>query len=85
VCSDVPAALSRSPLPAARTLRIMLNFSPQKAGVAAGRPAACATAKGASGRRPRRLPRCCRGRDAASDPPPRRRARLIESHPQDRN
>jgi hypothetical protein len=47
VCLDVPASLSRSPPPAARALRIALNFSPQKAGAAAGRPAACATAKGA--------------------------------------
>jgi hypothetical protein len=36
VCSDVPADLSRSPPPAARALRIALNFSPQKAGAAAG-------------------------------------------------
>jgi hypothetical protein len=47
VCSDVPAGLSRSPPSAAHALRIALNFSPQKAGVAAGRPTACATAKGA--------------------------------------
>jgi hypothetical protein len=40
VCSDVPAGLSRSPPPAARALRITLNFSPQKAAAAAGRPAA---------------------------------------------
>jgi hypothetical protein len=38
-----------------------------------------ATAKGASGRRPRCPPRCCRSRDAASDPPPRGRGRLVES------
>jgi hypothetical protein len=42
VCSDVPVGLSRSPPLAARALRIALNFSPQKAGAAAGRPAACA-------------------------------------------
>jgi hypothetical protein len=36
VCSNVPAGLSRSPLPAARALRIDFNFSPQKAGTAAG-------------------------------------------------
>jgi hypothetical protein len=46
VCSNVPASLSRSPPPAARTLRIVLNFCPQKAGAAAGQPAARATAKG---------------------------------------
>jgi hypothetical protein len=40
VCSDVPAGLSRLPPPAARALRIALNFSPQKAGATAGRPAA---------------------------------------------
>jgi hypothetical protein len=40
VCSDVPAGLSCSSPPAARALRIALNFSPQKAGAAAGRPAA---------------------------------------------
>jgi hypothetical protein len=47
VCSDVLAGLSCSPPPAARAVRIALNFSPQKAGAAAGRPAgcACATAK----------------------------------------
>jgi hypothetical protein len=39
VCSDVPAGLSCSPPPAARALRIPLNFSPQKAGTAVGRPA----------------------------------------------
>jgi hypothetical protein len=70
LCSDVPAGLSRSPLPAARALRIVLNFSPQKAGAAASRPAAHARRrKGQSGRRPRHPPCCCRGRDAASDPP----------------
>jgi hypothetical protein len=82
LCSNIPAGLSRSPPPAARALRIALNFSPQKAGTAAGWLDACATAKGASGRRLRRPPCCRRGRDAASDPPPRGRARLTESHRQ---
>jgi hypothetical protein len=68
VCSDVPAGLSRSPPPAARALRIALNFSHQKADAAAGRLAACATAKGANRRRPRRPPCCRRDRDATSDP-----------------
>jgi hypothetical protein len=40
VCSDVPAGLSYSPPPAVRALRIALNFSPQKASAATGRPAA---------------------------------------------
>jgi hypothetical protein len=40
VCSDVPAGLSRSPPLAPRALRIVLNFSPQKADAAAGQPAA---------------------------------------------
>jgi hypothetical protein len=57
LCSDVPAGLSYSPPPAARALRIALNLSPQKAGAAAGGPTACATAKGASGRRPWRHPK----------------------------
>jgi hypothetical protein len=48
VCSDDPAGLSHSPPPAARALRIALNFSPQKAGAAAGQPATCVTVKGAS-------------------------------------
>jgi hypothetical protein len=81
VCSDVPTGLSRSPPPAARALRIVLNFSAQKVSAAAGWPAACATAKGANGRRPHRPPRCRRGRDAASDPSPR----LVESHHQGGN
>jgi hypothetical protein len=85
VCSDVPAGLSRSPSPAARALRIVLNFSPQKAGAAAGRPAAFAMAKGASRHRLRRPPCCRRGRDAASDPPPHGRVRLVESHRQGGN
>jgi hypothetical protein len=82
VCSDVPIGLSYSLSPAARAMSIVLNFSPQKAGATAGQPAACATAKGASGRQPLRPPRCRRGRDATSDPPPRGRAHLIESHRQ---
>jgi hypothetical protein len=85
VCSDVPISLSRSPSLAAHTLRITLNFSPQKAGTAVGRPAACATTKGASGRRPRCPPCCRRGCDAASDPPPRGRTHLIESQCQGGN
>jgi hypothetical protein len=79
VCSDVHVGLPRSLPPAARAPRIALNFSPHKSGVAARRPAACATEKWASRRRPRCPPRCCRGRDATSDPPPRGRARLVES------
>jgi hypothetical protein len=85
VCSDVPVGLSHLPPPAARALRIALNFSPQKVSAAAGRPAACAMAKGASGRRPLHPPRCRRGRDAASDPPPRDHAHLVESHRQGGN
>jgi hypothetical protein len=72
VCSDVPADLSRSPPQAARAMRITLNFSPQKAGTAVGRPPPVRDGeRGQSGRRPRRPPRCRRGRDAAFDPPPR--------------
>jgi hypothetical protein len=63
-----------------RALRMTLNFSPQKAGDAAGWPAACVMAKGARGRRLRRPSRCRCGRATASDPPPRGRARLVESH-----
>jgi hypothetical protein len=85
VCSDVPAGLSRSPLPAARALRITLNFSPQKAGAAASQPTMCAAVKGASRRRPHRPSRCHRGRDAASDPPPHGRTSLVESHRQGGN
>jgi hypothetical protein len=40
VYSDVLAGLSRLPPPAACALRITLNFSPRKAGAAAGQPAA---------------------------------------------
>jgi hypothetical protein len=79
VCSDVPAGLSRSPLPAARTLGITLNFSPQKAGAAAGRPAACATAKGARADVDHTVLRTVA---AAATPPPillLGRARLVES------
>jgi hypothetical protein len=80
VCSDMPTGLSHSPLPATSALRIALNFSPQKAGAAAGRPTACSMAKGASRCRPHRPPCCHHGRAAALDPPPRGCARLIESH-----
>jgi hypothetical protein len=85
VCSDVPVVLSRSPPPAAHALGITLNFSPRKAGAAAVPPAACAMVKGAIRRRPRHPPRCRRGRDTASDPPPRGRARLVESRRQGGN
>jgi hypothetical protein len=71
VCSDVPTGLSRSPPPAARALRIAFSFSPQKADAVAGRPRVCDDERGQSGCRPRRPPRCRRGRDAASDPFPR--------------
>jgi hypothetical protein len=74
VFSDVPAGLSHSPPLAARALRIALNFSLQKASAAVGRPAARAwRRKRQSRRRLRCPPRCRRGRDAASDPPPRPR------------
>jgi hypothetical protein len=46
VCSGVPTGQSRSPPPAAHTLRIALIFSPRKASAAAGRPTSCATVKG---------------------------------------
>jgi hypothetical protein len=67
VCSDVPASLSRSPPPAARALRIALNFSPQKAGAAAGWLAACATTKGARAEVDRAVLRTV---GAAATPPP---------------
>jgi hypothetical protein len=38
-CSDVPVGLSCSAPLATRIMRITLNYSPQKAGAAAGRPA----------------------------------------------
>jgi hypothetical protein len=79
LCAHVHVGLPRSLPPAARAPRIALNFSPHKSGVAARRPAACATEKWASRRRLRCPPRCRRGRDATSDPPPRGRARLVES------
>jgi hypothetical protein len=79
VRSDVPADMSRSLPLVVRALRIVLNFSPQKAGTAAGRPAACSTTKGAIRRLPRRPPCCRRSRDAASDPPSHGRASLLES------
>jgi hypothetical protein len=37
VCSDVPVGLSRSSSSTARSMRITLNFSPQKVGAAVGR------------------------------------------------
>jgi hypothetical protein len=101
LCSDFTAGLSCSPLPATRTLSIVLIFSPQKDGAAAGRPAACATAKGASGRRPwrhpRHMPQCplplglgavLHAVTTASTLPPILligRARLVESPHQGRN
>jgi hypothetical protein len=48
LCAQMPPpACPRSPLPAARALRIALNFSPQKVDAAAGLLFVCATAKGA--------------------------------------
>jgi hypothetical protein len=44
---DLCAQMSPPACPVARTLRITLNFSPQKVGAAAGRTVACATTKGA--------------------------------------
>jgi hypothetical protein len=79
MCSDLPAVLSRSPPPAVRALRIMLNFSPQKASAAAGRPAACATAKGSRADVDRAVLRAVA---AAETLPPillLGRARLVES------
>jgi hypothetical protein len=71
VCSDVPAGLSSSPPLAVHALRIALNFSPQKAGAAAGRarrrkgPERTSTApSSALSPRPRH----------ASDPPPQPRS-----------
>jgi hypothetical protein len=79
VCSDVPASLSYSPSPAARALRIALNFFPQKASDVAGRPAACAPAKGARADVDRSVLRAV----ATATPPPPilllGRARLVES------
>jgi hypothetical protein len=74
VCSAVPTGLSCSLPPATRTLKITLNFSPQKVDAAAGRPTACTVAKGASARQRRCPPHCRRDRNAASDPPPRPRS-----------
>jgi hypothetical protein len=85
VCSDVPTGLSRSMPPAARALRITLNFFPWKVSTAVGRPATCATAKGASEYRPRHPQRYRRDRGAAFDPPPHDRARLVESPRQSGN
>jgi hypothetical protein len=79
VCLDVPVGLSRLLPPAARALRITLNFSPQKAGAAAGRQAACATAKGARADVDRAI---LRDITAAVTPPPillLGRTRLVES------
>jgi hypothetical protein len=72
VCLDVPAGLSRSPMLAARALRIALNFSPQKADAAAGRPAACA-------RRRKGLERTSTAPSSALSPRPRRRLRSSSS------
>jgi hypothetical protein len=77
LCSYVPACLYRTAPLAAHALRIALNFSPQKAGTATARPAACAMVKGATGRRPQCHPnqtplcppRCRRDRATTSDPP----------------
>jgi hypothetical protein len=79
VCSDVPAGLSRSPPLAACTLRIALNFSPQKAGTAVGRLATCAMTKGAKADVDRAVLRAIA---ASATPPPILligRARLVEN------
>jgi hypothetical protein len=67
VCSDVTVSLSRSPPPATRALRITLNFTPQNVGAAAGRPATCATVKGARADVDRTVLRAI---TAAATPPP---------------
>jgi hypothetical protein len=72
VCSDVPAGLTRSPPPAALALRIALNFSPQKVGAAAGRPAARA-------RRRKGPERTSIAPSSALSPRPRRRLRSSSS------
>jgi hypothetical protein len=88
LCSDIPTGLCRSSPPAARELRIALNFSPQKVSAAvAGRLATCATAKGASERRPRRHPKQTppcplpwgSAPSSALSPRPRRRLRSSSS------
>jgi hypothetical protein len=77
------------------------SLSPQKAGAVAGRPTACTTVKGASGRRPRRQPKqtplcplplglgtVLRAVAMATTPPLILllvRARLVESPRQDKN
>jgi hypothetical protein len=78
VCSDDPTGLSHSPLPAARTLRIALKFSPQKVNAAAGQPIVCTTAKGARANVDRTVLRVV---TTAAMPPPillLGRARLVE-------
>jgi hypothetical protein len=85
LCSDVAADISRSPPIATRALRIALNFSPQKAGAAASRPAACTTAKGAKGNVDHAVLHAVA---AAATPPPillLSRARIIESPRQGEN
>jgi hypothetical protein len=72
VCSDVPVGMSCSPPPAARALRIALNFSPQKVGAAAGRPAARA-------RRQKGSERTSTAPSSALSPRPRRRLRSSSS------
>jgi hypothetical protein len=72
VCSNVPAGLSRSPPPAARALRTAINFSPQKAGVAAERPAAHA-------RRRKGLERTSTAPSSTLSPGPRHRLRSSSS------
>jgi hypothetical protein len=84
MCSDVPAGLSRSLPPAARALRIALNFSPQEAGAAAGQLAACVMAEGARVDVDRAVLRAV---TADATPPPilLRRTRLVESARQGEN
>jgi hypothetical protein len=71
--------------PAVCALMIALNFSPQKVGAAAGRPAACATAKGARANVDGTVLRAI---TAAATPPPILLlgcARLVESPHQGEN
>jgi hypothetical protein len=70
VCSDVPTGQSCLPPPAARSLRVALNFSPQKVGAVAGRPAARVRRR----KGPQRTSTAPSLRDTASDPPPRPRS-----------
>jgi hypothetical protein len=65
-----PAVLSHSPLPAAHALRI-ISLLRKPALQQSCRSRVRGGERGQSGCRPRRPPRCRRGRDAASDPPPR--------------